>query len=797
MSLTPGTRLAHYDIVEPIGKGGMGEVYRAKDTKLGREVAIKVLPDEFAQDEERLKRFQREAQVLASLNHPGIAAIYGVEHDEDTHYLVLELVPGETLADRIARGPIPVEEALDVAVKIAEALEEAHEQGIVHRDLKPANIKLTPDDKVKVLDFGLAKALEEDVPGRDDSMSPTITRGTQVGVILGTAAYMSPEQAKGKKVDRRTDIFAFGAVLYEMLTGKRAFHGDGVSDVLAAVLKEEPDWAKLPAASPERLVRRCLAKSLRERFQHIGDVAFELREPIRPARPAREVRPWVRVLFPAATVLAALAFAWAAIQPGPKPVTRSSIVIPPEHVRTGLEGRGVAISPSGSHVTYVANDQLYVRRLDELEARPLAGTEGSYPLSPVFSPDGEWIAFFSSRDDALQRVRVTGGPAETVTNLGVDVNQVYGASWGEGDTIVYGEIFKGVVSVPGSGGTPEVLVEITTNPPTPHRPQILPDGEAVLYTLGAYPLGWDNAEIVVADLASGKRTVLLEGRDARYLPTGHLVFARGGDLFAAALDLQRVELRGTPIPLVEGISTAGFSGDVNVDFSQEGTMVYLPGGAMGGITRSLLWVDREGAEEPIAAPPQAYVYPRLSPDGTSVALDNRDQDDDIWVWNLEREVPRRLTFAAARDWYPVWTPDGERVVFTSFRESAEGALYWRAADGTGEPEPLVDTPSTAIAHDVSPDGKYVVFGDYLDLFLLTLDEPREVTPFLVTDSTERNAVISPDGRWLAYESDESGQFEVWGSAVSRRGERALADLHDRRNAPSLDARWPRAALSVR
>ena len=424
MSLSPGTKLAHYEIVEPIGKGGMGEVYRARDGKLGRDVAIKVLPDDFAKDEERLRRFQREAKVLASLNHPNIAAIYGLEQSDKTHYLVLELVPGETLAERIARGPIPVEEALEISAKIAEALEEAHEQGIVHRDLKPANIKQTENGKIKVLDYGLAKVFQEETAEADTSMSLTLTRdATRVGVILGTAAYMSPEQAKGKRVDKRTDIFAFGAVLFEMLTGQRAFAGEDVSDTLAAVLRAEPDWNLLPRKSPavRQVLRLCLTKDPKQRVRDMGDVrlamegAFETEAATEasvaaPAKLALWQRPLPALIL--GLMMAGLVV-WSVTRPPTSAlrVSRASMDLPQTQTRTNTGRRGVAVSPRGTHVVYVANQQLYLRAIDEMDAKALGGTEGSAPTIPFFSPDGQWIGFYSMRDSQLKKIALTGGAA--------------------------------------------------------------------------------------------------------------------------------------------------------------------------------------------------------------------------------------------------------------------------------------------------------------------------------------------------------------------------------------------------
>ena len=554
MSLSSGTKLAHYEILEPIGKGGMGEVYRARDGKLGRDVAIKVLPEEFAENEERLARFKREAKVLASLNHPNIASIYGLEHSDDTHYLVLELVPGETLAERISRGPIPLEEALDIAKKIAEALEEAHEQGIVHRDLKPANVKQTEDGKIKVLDYGLAKVFQEDTPDDDSSMSPTLTRdATRVGVILGTAAYMSPEQAKGKKVDKRTDIFAFGAVLYEMLTGKRAFAGEDVSEVLASVIKLEPEWSALPAdLSPtlRMFLNRCLEKDPKRRLPDIGvvrlamDGAFEMEAATEAsgtadAKLALWQRPLPALLVAVLLVVGAGLIGRSLTRPPTSAlrVSRTSIDLPQTQTRTrtNIGRRGVAVSPTGTHVVYVANRQLYLRAIDEIDAKPLGGTEGSAPTIPFFSPDGQWIGFYSTRDDQLKKIALSGGAAVTLCDTG----NPYGASWAADDTIVFGQGGGGIFQVSAAGGTPELLIPIDPDSgQRAHGPQILPDGHTVLFTLAHGD--WSEAQIVVQSLETSERQLVIEGgTDARYLPTGHLVYALAGNLLGVPFDLDR------------------------------------------------------------------------------------------------------------------------------------------------------------------------------------------------------------------------------------------------------------------
>ena len=795
MSLTPGTRLGPYEVTAPLGVGGMGEVYRATDTTLKRDVAIKVLPAALASDPDRLARFQREAEVLASLNHPNIAQIHGLEKSAGTIALVMELVEGPTLADRIAQGAIPVDEALPVARQIAEALEAAHEQGIIHRDLKPANIKVRPDGMVKVLDFGLAKAMEPAGVGRDFSpagspglsQSPTITTPamTQAGMILGTAAYMSPEQAKGRTIDRRTDVWAFGAVLFEMLTGTRAFGGDDVSDTLANVLKGEPPWAALPAGLSPTLavyIKRCLSKDSKQRVGDIRDVrlalegAFETAGP-QAAAPA-SVQPragWRRVaaLTAGALVVAAAgggAVWYATRSPAPR-VTRTTIT-PPAAAALSLNGndRDLAIAPDGSRIVYVGanSTQIFVRALDALE--PVAIFTGT-PRGLFVSPDGQWVGFVDGAT-TLKKVAMTGGPAVTLAALD---GTPRGATWAPDGTIIVATFATatGLQRVSAAGGTPEVLTrpERAQGEADHLWPELLPGGRALLFTITAVTGGLDAAQVAALDLETGARTVLVRGGShAHYVsspstssgPAGYLVYAAAGTLRAVAFDLDRLETRGTPVPVVPEVVTATLGGVEAAD----GTLAYVSGGAGGaGPQRTLVWVTRQGQETAIAAPPRAYVYPRIAPDGASVVLWGTDQENDLWRWDVTRTTLTRLTFDAAVDGHPAWTPDGRRIVFSSERAGARN-LYGQAADGTGAVERLTESPNAQNGAAVSPDGTRVIFYETApktgnDVMQLLLDGTRRVTPLVQTPFIEQNGILSPDGRWLAYEANDSGRFEVY------------------------------------
>ena len=726
---------------------------------------------------ERLARFQREAEVLASLNHPNIAIIHRLEQAGDVHALVMELVEGEDLSQRIARGAIPIDEALPIAKQIAEALEAAHEQGIIHRDLKPANVKVRPDGTVKVLDFGLAKAMEPTgalSPGM--SQAPTITTPamTQAGMILGTAAYMSPEQARGKPVDKRSDVWAFGAVLYEMLTGKRAFDAEDVSETLAAVLMREPDWAALPATTPPTVttvLRRCLQKDRKQRARDIGDVslalggAFESGASQRAVSVAAVAQPVWRRAWPVAAALVVGGIVTGLVvgpseETPPPPVRRFVHVLPAALTLPAASGSLVALSPDGQTLVYRAFEngvfRLYQRALDQLDATPIPGTENA-GSEPFFSADGQWLGF-DTAGATLMRVALAGGRPVGVADL---PGTSRGASWGPDNSMIVSVRSEGLVRVPAGGGEAEVVAT-----PDDGReywyPQILPGGRTVLFTASsATP---DSGDVLALNLDTREQTTVIRGGVAgRYVPTGHVVFVRGGDLWAVRFDVDRLEAVGEPVLVEQGIRVEE-GGAVQVAIADDGTLAYLSGG-LSGVQRSLVWVDRQGQEARLAAPPRAYVYPRLSPDGTRVALDVRDQESDIWIWDLARETLTRLTFNPAQDEYPVWTPDSTRVVFGSIVDGPTN-LYWKAADGTGEVERLTESANVQFGHSFSPDGESLVFRETRpdtgeDLRVLSLAGDGGVETLVATEFRERNPELSPDGRWMTYQSNQSGQDEVY------------------------------------
>ena len=786
MSLGPGARLGPYEIVSAIGAGGMGEVYRARDTRLQRDVALKVLPETFAADPDRLARFEREAQLLASLNHPHIAAIYGLED----RALVLELVEGETLADRIARGPIPVDEALPIARQVAEAIEAAHEHGIIHRDLKPSNIKITPDGTVKVLDFGLAKLNEPNVAKSSNvpnafSMSPTITSPmmTGIGVLLGTAAYMAPEQAKGRPADKRSDIWAFACVLFEMLTGRRAFEGEDVTDTIAAIVRGEPAWNALPAGVPDPiklLLRRGLEKDRSVRLSDVGTVRFLLSDALRlpvgtPAlTESRPFRRWALAVVATALIVAGLtSAAWWYVRPSPPSptVTRFPLVLPSGQSFSNPGRQMIAISPDGTQIVYTANQRLWLRSMSDVEARPIGGVDGSSPpINPVFSPDSRSIAFYSGGDGMLKKIAVTGGAAVTLC----PADNPFGMSWTR-DGILFGQGLKGIMRVADAGGKPEVIIRVKAGE-VAHGPQLLPDGQTVLFTIatGAGGDRWDKGLIVVQSLKSGERkTVIDGGSDARFVRTGHIVYALGGVLFAVPFDVRRLEVSGGPVPIVEGVRRAAgavgaqinaATGTAQFSTAANGSLAFLPGPVLqttGLLQLALL--DRKGTVEPLKLQPSAYFHPRVSPDGKRIVLGTDDgKDAVVWIYELSGVTAmRRLTFGG-KNRFPIWSTDGQRVVFQSDREGDLG-IFWQAADGSGTAERLTkaDKDTSHIPESWSPKEDAFLFrvtkGTESSLSLFSLKERKATSFGSIRSQGPTDAVFSPDGRWVAYSTQMTSE----------------------------------------
>jgi serine/threonine-protein kinase len=786
LTLTAGVRLGPYEIEDSLGAGGMGEVYKARDTRLDRTVAIKVLPSHIAADRERRERFEDEARTISQLNHPHICMLHDVGHERGIDFLVLEYLEGETLARRLERGPLPLDQLLRYGIEIADALAGAHRQSIIHRDLKPGNVMLTKSG-AKLLDFGLAKTHRAVVRASALSQVPTDSRSlTPAGTLLGTVPYMSPEQLEGKPPDERSDIWALGCMLYEMGTGRRAFGGKSPASLIAAILgSEPPPVSSVQPMSPpalDRLVRTCLAKDPDERWQSAQDLVKELRwvdeagaqltrSPALPARWKRRDQLLAAFAGAVATAMVAGPLAWTARARPPVQVMRFTV---PLTARPRLGQPALALSPDGARLVYSGfsgSEPLHIRALDRVEAAPIPGTEGA--SGPFFSPDGQWIGYFAA--GKLRKVNLQGGTPMTLC----EAANPRGGAWGADDTIVFapGDT-SALYRVPARGGSP---VEITHVDPArrerSHRwPAFLPDGKAVLFTVESptRPQGaLLDAIISVVVLATGKRQEVLRGGTSPYYFPGFLLFARRGTLVAAPFDLDRLAVRGLPAPVIEDVVTYDGSRSAHYAASGTGTLAYLAGPPVdSGDALSLVWVDRSGRIQPIGLPPRAYRSPTLSSDGERVALDITEADGrrDAWVGDLNQGTLRRLTFTGEDTETPAWTPDRAHIVYASGVESPRRAILRRSADGSGADETLL-TGRHLHVNSISPDGRWLVYSDFgpqgeaaADLGVLPLDAKegkREPRPLVQGPFSERAARFSPDGRWLAYTSNESGRDEVY------------------------------------
>ena len=794
MPILTGKRLGPYEILSAIGAGGMGEVYRAQDTRLNRIVAVKVLPPHLADRPESKGRFEREARMIASLNHPHICTLYDVGHQNGTDYLVMEYLEGETLAQRLRKGPLPLEQVLQYAIEIADALDKAHRKGITHRDLKPDNILLTKSG-TKLLDFGLAKLKQETHPVAPLSQLPTVQgAATAEGTILGTLQYMAPEQLEAAEVDARTDIFAFGAVVYEMATGRKAFEGKSSASLIAKILETDPPpMSSLQPMTPpalERVVKTCLAKDRDERCQSAGDLHRELKWIAERGTQAAgsagaiagRVRSRGRWVMPAVISSVVLAMmAWFAIGnlrhstgTASAPVIRSIFSLPAGEQLAGLTNQAaVALSPDGSHMVYVASrggtQQLYLRSMDSFEGKPVPGTETA--SSPFFSPDSKWIGFFA-HGSALEKTAVAGGTTVTLATVGG--GGMYGATW-DNDMIVFQNESTGSLwRVSADGGTPQRVPTLNSKKSeiSNRWPDFLPGSKAILLAGLDNIVNWDNAQLGVYDFVSNERRELVSsgGTRPRYALTGHLTYARLGTLMAAPFDPKRLEVTGAAVPVVEGVMESNSSGVSQYSFSDSGTLAYIPGGNQIS-ERSLIWVSRNGEERPLHAPSRPYTNPRISPDGRRAAVSFADPASNIWIYDLTRETLTRLTFETTGSLNPAWTPDGKRVVFQA---GSPSNLFGQFVDGTGKAERLVAREYRDAPNSWSPDGQALAFTETspitaMDIMILPSD--GKARPFLQTPFNEGAARFSPDGHWLAYVSDESGRYEIYVQPYPGPGEK--------------------------
>jgi eukaryotic-like serine/threonine-protein kinase len=791
MAIVPGRRLGPYEILFAIGAGGMGEVYKARDTRLDRIVAIKVLPTHLADRAELRERFEREAKTIASLNHPHICTLYDTGHQDGVDYLVMEYLEGETLAQRLLKGSLPLEQVLQDAIEISDALDKAHRKGITHRDLKPGNIMLTKSG-TKLLDFGLAKLAQDAAPVTPESQMPTMKDAiTAQGTILGTLQYMAPEQVEGKldQIDARTDIFAFGVVVYEMATGKKAFEGKSQASLMAKILETDPPPISMlaPMTPPalDRVVKKCLAKDSDKRWQSASDVCDELRwiaetgsqASLSPSVPAR------KPLFASRTAMIALAGIvlgaavatiglWNRKPPSaPQLVSRFVLPLPAGQNLEGVAGgipHSLVVSPDGSQIAYVAlrdgTDQIFLRSIDSLESRAVPGTEVA--SLPFFSPDSQWLGFFTS-DLKLEKASVSGGPPVTICDLGPYLAQgsqgyAFGAAWSSRGEIIVGSYF-GLLEVPDSGGALKPLSGIQRGNDGYFWPQFLPGGTALLFVTGTR----GNPQIAVYSMQTGKSRMLVTGSDPAYSPTGHLIYSQAGALMAAPFDSQRLEVTGPATPVVQGLTEYSANGQTtpSADFSvsANGTLVYAPGVARNTPLR-MVWVSRNGAAQPLSAPARVYVQPRISPDGRKIAVGVSEKDSQIWIYDVAQGAFNRLTFQGTNNLVPLWTPDGKRVAYIS-NQAGQRNIFWQFADGSGGLERLTTSPNLDIPNSFSPDGKLLAFSETTpsagyDILLLGLAD-RKPRPFLQTPHNEAVPLLSPDGRWMAYVSDESGRNEIY------------------------------------
>ena len=779
MALTAGTSLGPYQIEAPLGAGGMGEVYKATDTRLDRAVAIKVLPEHVAADPDLKQRFEREAKTISSLNHPHICTLYDIGNQDGIDFLVMEYLEGETLAQRLEKGALPLDQALTIAIEIADALDKAHRQGIVHRDLKPGNIMLTKSG-AKLLDFGLAKpSLAVGVTGI--SAMPTQSAPlTGEGAILGTLQYMPPEQLEGRDTDARTDIFAFGTTVYEMVTGRKAFSGDSQASVISSIMTSEPPaLTSLRPLSPpafERVVKTCLAKDPEERWQSARDVTRELRwiadgdpqvsrapvtQTAAPSAVWRRAAPLAAAAIVSGLIVAVIAFNLAPTSPAPPSAVVRFAVAPPstEPLLISADSHDIAISPDGQRIAYLAvggqTHEIRTRTVGEITPRTLVSEGAPYDL--FFSPDGQWIGFFDIASQQMKRVSVEGGAAVTISSVS---GALRGATWGADGDIIFGNFNRGLFRVAASGGDPEPIAHMEGVPA--RWPHLLPGAQAVLFV--TFDPVQEEQQVAVLSLQTGETKYLVPGGTRpRYASTGHLVYSLGNSLRAVRFDPERLETTGEHVSVLDGVLTKGL-GATNYSLSQDGTLVYVPRAA---ILRTLVWVDRDGREEPTGVTPRAYNSPRISPGGQRVIVDVLEADPgDLWLLDLDRQVEEKFTLFPGLDRWPIWSTDGSEIFFTSTRSGSGMRLHVKAVDGSGSVRRIGDSERVQVAYDWSADGETLVLLEIdqetsYDIATLDMRDESQVQAIINTDIIEQLAAISPDGRWITFQSNESGTAEIY------------------------------------
>jgi serine/threonine protein kinase len=791
MALKAGTKLGPYEIVGLLGAGGMGEVYRARDARLERTVAIKVLPEQFSNDTDLKQRFEREAKTISSLNHPHICTLYDVGHQDGVDYLVMEYIDGESLAQRLAKGSLSTDQVLKTGVQIADALDKAHRHGIIHRDLKPGNIMLTKSG-AKLLDFGLAKptmaikaAASNNIATRTGALNPI----SRQGHIAGTLEYMSPEQVEGREADPRSDIFALGAVLYEMATGKRAFEGKSTISVASAILEKDPEpISKIQPMSPpalEHVVKTCLAKEPEERWQSAADVGRELRwisesgsqagipAPLSNYRKKRDRAIWIAIGVALALVAAYAGWQVGRRGRGQTPV-HLTVALPAGRVLPNNSTHPVAVSPDGSTIVYSAYNedrklQLYLRKLDSFESTPIAGTEDG--SAPFFSPDGEWLGFVTG-DDKLKKVSPRGG-----SSLVSDAANRIGGSWGEDDTIYFVKSFNsGIYAIPGGGGQLRQITQTgTKSDDRAHLwPNVLPGGKGLIFTVWT-GRSFNEARIEGLSFKTGKRKVLLVGgSDAHYLSNGYLAYGHNGTLFVVGFDPERLEVKGAPVPVIQGVMSGASNGDAVFAVSQNGTLVFQPG-SLTSFQHNLLWMDRSGKAANITEEVKPYAFPAISPDGKRIALTLQGSSFDVWAYDLARDTITKVTFGGD-DYRPRWSPDGKMLAYDSSK-SGHQQVYVKHDIGQGSEEVVTDGSENKELYDWTADGREVIFGRQnkdagWDIYAAPIQGDHKPRPLVETPFNQTEARVSPDGKWLAYVSDESGQNEVFVQAMNDPGTRA-------------------------